>query len=45
MHNGLTISTSWQPIKCLKPSLLCLNLSDTTICQIQLFIKYNIVKL
>ena len=31
MHNGLGISPFRQPIKYLKPSLLCLNLSDTTI--------------
>ena len=31
IHNGLTISPSLYSINYLKPSLLCLNLSDTTI--------------
>ena len=31
MHNGLTISSFWQPIKCLKGFLLRLNLLNTTI--------------
>ena len=31
MHKGLMILSSLQPIKYLKPSSLCLNLSDITI--------------
>ena len=31
MHNGSTISPSLKPMEYLKPSSLCLNLSDTTI--------------
>ena len=41
IHNGLTISPCLKPIKCLKSSSLCLNLSDTTI--LSTFIKSELI--